>query len=91
MKNLGNMSVKISMIEYIITVVSRASAHSQVSAHVAVLAFPMESVHSRASAQVTWAKINTANAHQYFIQEYNVKISSCQSLTLCNAVLSFFL
>ena len=34
------------------TVVSRASAHSQVSAHVTVLAVRMESARSRASAQV---------------------------------------
>ena len=35
------------------TVVSWASAHSWVSAHVTVLAARMESTHSRASAQVT--------------------------------------
>ena len=35
------------------TVVSRASAHSRVSAHVTVLAARIKSAHSRASAQVT--------------------------------------
>ena len=35
------------------TVVSRASTHSRVSAHVTVFGVEMESAHSRASAQVT--------------------------------------
>ena len=39
-----------------ITLVSRANAHSRISTHVTVLAARIESAHSWASTQVTWAR-----------------------------------
>ena len=47
------------------TIVSWASAHSQVSTYVTVLAVQMESAHSQASAQVMWAIDDEAGENTY--------------------------
>ena len=70
------------------TLVSQASTHCRVSAHVTVLAVRMESAHALLGKHTgNVSQDNLSSAHQYLIQEYNVKIFSFQSLTLYYRIL----